>query len=162
MAGSRKAKPHSNDFGKMAYLSPSPSGAMESSSMSGDIQSRALERMSAMIRKSLEEELFDLNAADPDCIGQLPKIFEEAVMDSLTNILGEGEAIALSKVVGESGLGEPDTVYSKLDLFLHEGSGILKGAIQEEFRVKVHELFVRTFAQYVSLPEALAVAPVVS
>jgi hypothetical protein len=162
MTRSRKAKPGSNGSGKIAYLSPTPTSRVQASSMPGNVQRRALSRMSALIRKSLEEELLALDALAPDCIRQLPRIFELAVMDSLTNILGEGEAIALSKLVGKSGLGEPNRVYTQLDLFLREGSGILKGAIQEEFRVKVHELYVRMIDQCVPVPEALAAVPIIS
>ncbi|MDA4123941.1 MAG: hypothetical protein OK438_00630 [Thaumarchaeota archaeon] len=162
MTQSRKERKHSNGFGRIAYLPPSPTRGMGASLMPGNIQRKALGRMSALIKESLEEELIALNAVAPDHIEQLPRIFELAVMDSLTNIVGEGEAIALSKLVGKSGLGEPITVYAQLDLLLGEGSGILKGAIQEEFRVKVHELYVRMIDQFVPVPEALAAFPIVS
>ncbi len=107
--------------------------------------------MSNLIRKSLEEELFALRTLAPEAIEDLPEVFESAVMDSLTNILGEAEALALSKVMGKQTLADPVLLFPELEKFLRAGAPILSGAIEEEFRVKVHEIFTKALATYSSL-----------
>jgi hypothetical protein len=88
----------------------------------------------------LEEELRTLQAFIPDITRDILSIFEEAVTDSLWNMLPESEARALLILVGEKGFESPCDVYSALDSILRDGSQILKNAIREEFRASIHLL----------------------
>ena len=90
----------------------------------------------------MEEEIFNLNLLLADLNGRLPTLFADSVMDSFSSILGDATAEALIRHIGEDNLKAPAQVYAGLDEFLHGGSEFLKWAIQEEFRVKVHKLYV--------------------
>lgn len=112
--------------------------------MSEALQKKAVSHMSDLIGQTMEEEIFSLNSLVPDLMEQLPVIFSESVINSVTSILGDATAEALIRHIGEDKLGSPAKVYESLDSFLQGGSGVLKGAILEEFRVKVHKLFKMT------------------
>lgn len=103
-------------------------------------------------RQTLEEELHTLQALAPDMIEDLRSIFEEAVTDSLANILEENEARALIILMGGTEFGSPHDVFAALDSILHDGSQILKGAITGEFRASVHLLLEKVKRNLVADP----------
>src|SRR5208337_4646317 len=91
-------------------------------------------------RQTIEEELFALQAIAPVMVEDLHFLFEEAVTDSLANILGDNGARALMRLIAGTNLGSPDQVYEALDSIFHEGAQVLKRAIVEEFSAKLHLL----------------------
>jgi hypothetical protein len=91
-------------------------------------------------RQTIEEELLTLQAIAPDMAEDLYSLFEEAVTDSLANILEESGARALVRLMGEANIESPSEVFAILDSIFHEGSSTLKSAITEEFRMNVHLL----------------------
>jgi hypothetical protein len=100
--------------------------------------------------QTVEEELFDLQALAPDMIEDLRSLFKEAVADPTVKLLGKDEAVALAKLIAETDLGNPPQVFTALDSTLHEGSRIIKDAVVEEFRVKVHQLLEKVRREIVS------------
>ena len=97
--------------------------------------------MSELIGQTMEEEIFGLNSMVPDLKEQLPRIFSDSVVTSVMSIMGDAAGEALIRHIGEDKLTKPTLVYDSLDSFLHEGSAVVKGAILEEFRVKIHKLY---------------------
>lgn len=108
------------------------------------IQKKAVSRMAELIGQTLEEELFTLHTITPSLVRELPSLFSESVVTSVTSILGEDSGDALIRGIGDECLADPTEVYEKLDSLLQDGSEILKAAIREEFRVKVHRLHKMT------------------
>lgn len=98
--------------------------------------------------QKLEEELRTLQALIPDITKDIHTIFQEAVTDSLWNMLPENEARALSLLIGGNILGSPCDVYSALDSILLGGSQILKDAISEEFCANVHLLMEKVEREF--------------
>ncbi|HZW85440.1 MAG TPA: hypothetical protein VFE91_06025 [Nitrososphaerales archaeon] len=112
--------------------------------MSEALQKRAVRHMSELIGQTMEEEIFSLNSLVPDLMEQLPAIFSESVINSVTSIMGDATGETLIRYIGEEKLRSPTKVYESLDTYLQGGAGVLKGAILEEFRVKIHKLFRMT------------------
>lgn len=95
-------------------------------------------------RQSVDVDIMELEAVDPETAMTIPRVFRQAVQDSLLNILGEDTAKALTIMIGDSALTDPSAVFSTLDSILHDpGSEILKGAIRAEFQVMVRQLLER-------------------
>jgi hypothetical protein len=94
---------------------------------------------SATKRRSLEEEIMELNAISPEAVADLPNVFRKAVCDSLANVFGLDTAQALMIMIGDADMGNPEEVFLALDSFLKEGAEIMKGAIKAEFSVIVHQ-----------------------
>jgi fructose/tagatose bisphosphate aldolase len=112
--------------------------------MSASLQKKAATRISELIGQTLEEEIFTVNSLAPEMVARLPSLFSDSVVDSVTNILGESSGEALIRSIGEERLMSPEETYEKLDSVLHGGSEILKSAIREDFRVRVHRLYKMT------------------
>ena len=112
-----------------------------STQLSESIQKRAVSHMSELIGQTMEEEIFGLNSMVPDLKEQLPRIFSDSVVTSVMSIMGDAAGEALIRYIGEDKLTKPTLVYDSLDSFLHDGSAVVKGAILEEFRVKIHKLY---------------------
>ena len=89
---------------------------------------------------SAEEELLTLWALDVKLADDLCSLFEEAVTDSLAELLGVGGARTMAMLIGAKSFESPRKVSETLDAVFHEGSEILKNAIAEEFRANVHLL----------------------
>jgi len=100
---------------------------------------RVLSRLDSRARE-VESELLAIHAAAPETI-DLPGMFTAAVTDAMSNILDESTAKALEVYIGKTNLGDPKAVFSSLDALLDQGAHIVKGAIIEEFRSKVHWLY---------------------
>ena len=109
--------------------------------MTTALQRKAAFRITNLIGQTLEEEVFTIHSIAPDTVRRIPSLFSESVVDSVTSILGPDSGEALIRSIGDESLLEPSLVYEKLDSVLHDGSEILKAAIREEFRVKVHRLY---------------------
>jgi hypothetical protein len=112
--------------------------------MSASLQKKAASRISELIGQTLEEEIFIVNSLAPDMVARLPSLFSDSVVDSVTSILGESAGEALIRSIGEERLMSPEETYASLDSMLHGGSEILKSAIREDFRVRVHRLYKMT------------------
>ena len=91
-------------------------------------------------RQTIEEDLFALHALAPVMVEDLYPLFEEALTDSLANILGENGARALMRLIVGTNFESPDQVYEALDSIFHEGAQILRKAIVVEFSASVHLL----------------------
>src|SRR5215831_17851196 len=112
--------------------------------MTASVQKRAMRHISGLIAETMEEEIFALNSIEPKLTKQLPSIFADSVVRSASSILGEATGEALIRRIGEDKLKNPASVYQSLDEFLQGGADFLKGAIREEFRVRVHKLYRMT------------------
>ena len=108
---------------------------------SATLQKKAESRISELICQTLEEEILSVNFLAPDVVSQFPSLFSDSVIDSVTNILGENSSEALIRSLGEERLMSPEETYEGLDSVFHNGSEILKAAIREDFRVRVHRLY---------------------
>jgi len=106
------------------------------------LQKKAAMRISELIGQTLEEEILTVSSLAPDMIARLPSLFSDSVVDSVTNILGDGPGEALVRSIGEECLMSPEETYERLDSVFHAGSEILKSAIREDFRVRVHRLYM--------------------
>ena len=106
---------------------------------------------------TLEEELLSLQVLAPDLVEDAQTIFKEAVSDTLANVLTEDEAIALIILLGGVDLGSPREVYEALDSILHRGSGIIKSALAEEFRISVHLLLEKLERGMILDPESRSI-----
>jgi len=102
---------------------------------------RAADRISDLIGQTLDEEILTVNSLAPDMIARLPSLFSDSVVDSVTDILGENSGEALVRSIGEESLRIPEKTYERLDAMLHNGSEVLKAAIREDFRVRLHRLY---------------------
>lgn len=109
--------------------------------MSTELQKKAVSRISKLIEQTLEEEILTVNSLAPEMVARLPSLFSDSVIDSITNILGENSGEALIRNIGEESLMSPTETYESLDSVFHGGSEILKAAIREDFRVRVHRLY---------------------
>ena len=109
--------------------------------MTAAAQKKAASRITTMIGQTLEEEVFTLHSMDPGATTRLPGLFSESVVDSMIDILGEDSGEALLRSIGDENLSDPTETYRRLDSVLMDGSEIMKAAIREEFRVKVHRLY---------------------
>jgi len=110
-------------------------------SMQGEVPHEAIwECLFPGRKQTVEEELLELEALIPDIAEVWNPLFKEAVTDSIANLLDENEARALVILISSSGFESPAEVYEELDSILCSGSEIVKGAIFEEFRAKVHLL----------------------
>lgn len=109
--------------------------------MSTAIQKRAVSRISELIGQTLEEEILTVNSLSQGMVARLPSLFSDSVVDSVTNILGEGPGEALIRAIGEERLMSPEETYESLDSVFHGGSEILKAAVSEDFRVRVHRFY---------------------
>ena len=98
-------------------------------------------------RRTVEEELLTLQALEPKLAEDLPLLFEEAVTDSLMNILGESEGRALVVLIGEANFASPAKVFQVLDAFFQDASSILKDVIAREFHANVHLLLEKVKAK---------------
>jgi hypothetical protein len=98
----------------------------------------------AQSRLSLEEEILSLKTLYPETMAELPAIFAECVVDSASSILGEATGEALVRHIGDAKLRDPEAVYASLDSFLQGGSGDMRGAIVQAFRMKVHGVYKLT------------------
>ncbi len=87
----------------------------------------------------LEAEISSIRAVAPKAL-EADELFTAAVTDALSNILDKSTAMALEIYVGKASLGDPDAVFASLDQILGRGAQIVKGAISEEFRLRVHRL----------------------
>jgi len=94
----------------------------------------------------VESELLTINAAAPDVL-DLPALFSSAVTDAISNILDDSTAKALEVYIGKANMGDPSAVLASLEALLDQGAPILKGAIAEEFRSKVHSLYEEVVLQ---------------
>ncbi len=88
----------------------------------------------------LEAEMSSIRAVAPKAL-EVDELFTAAVTDALSNILDKSTAMALEIYVGKASLGDPDAVFASLDQILGRGAQIVKGAISEEFRLRVHRLY---------------------
>ncbi len=88
----------------------------------------------------LEAELSSIRAVAPKAL-EVEELFTAAVTDALSNILDKSTAMALEIYVGKASLADPDAVFASLDQILGRGAQIVKGAISEEFRLRVHRLY---------------------
>jgi hypothetical protein len=109
--------------------------------MSATLRKKAVNRISELIAQTMEEEIFTLDALEHDVIALLPSLFSHSVMNSMKNILGENSGEALIRSIGEERLTNSEEVYASLDSIFHGGSEVLKIAIREDFRVRVHRLY---------------------
>jgi hypothetical protein len=109
--------------------------------MSAALQRKAVKHMSRLIAQTMDEEIMNLNAFMPDLTKRLPSIFADSVLNSFSSILGEATGEALVRFIGEDNLESPSEVYDRLDEYLQGGSELVKGAILEEFRVRIHKLY---------------------
>jgi hypothetical protein len=91
-------------------------------------------------RVSAEEELLTLWALDVNLADDLRSLFEEAVTDSLAEVLGTGGARTMAMLIGAKSFESPRRVSEALDAVFHEGSEVLKRTIAEEFRANLHLL----------------------
>ena len=107
-------------------------------------QRKAMSRISELIGQTLEEEILTVNSLAPGMVARLPLLFSDSVIDSVTNILGENSGEALIRSIGEERLMSPEETYESIDSVLRGGSEILKAAIREDFRVRVHRLYTMT------------------
>ena len=105
-------------------------------------QKKAVDLISELIGQTLDEEMFTVNSLAPDMLAQLPLLFSDSVVDSVTNILGENSGEALVRSIGEESLRNPEKTYERLDAMFHDGSEMLKAAIREDFRVRLHRLYM--------------------
>lgn len=112
--------------------------------MNAVLQKKAMGRISELVGQTLEAEIFTLNSLAPEVVAQLPSLFSDSVIDSVTSILGESSGDALIRRIGEERLMSPEETYESLDSVLHDGSETLKAAIREDFRVRVHRLYKMT------------------
>lgn len=103
---------------------------------------------------TLEEDLFELQAITPEDVEDLPILFEEAVTDTLANLLGQNEARALVILLRGTDFGRRDEVFAALDSFFKEGSKIVKDAITEEFHAQAHLLAEKVNRRWSSALEA--------
>jgi hypothetical protein len=108
------------------------------------IQKKAVNRTTEPTDQTLEEELFTLHTLTPGLVEKIPSLFSESVVTSVMGILGENPGEALIRGIGDESLVDPTEAYERLDSLLQGGSEILKAAIREEFRVKVHRLYKMT------------------
>ena len=90
---------------------------------------------------TLEEEIRSLHALLPESMSQLPPLFAESVSKSCASVLGEGPGEALVRRIGEENLLVPDRAFGRVDAFLSGGSDMLKEAIRQGFRERVHRLY---------------------
>jgi len=111
---------------------------------SATFRKKAVTRISELIGQTLEEEILTLDSLEPDMMARLPSLFSRSVIDSLISILGESSGEALIRRIGDERLMSPAEVYESLDKVLRSGSEILKVAIREDFRVRVHRLYKMT------------------
>ena len=105
-------------------------------------QRKVLRVVSALDGETIEEEILDLSLLLPDLNQRLPLLFADAALGTISKVLGESTGEALVRRIGDQYLGDPDQVYAGLDESLQSGAGFLKRAIQEDFRIKVHKLFL--------------------
>lgn len=134
--------------------------------MSATVGDKPKEESTVNNREAVELDIMELQVMAPEVVLHIPGIFREAVQDSLLNILGEDTAKALTIMVGEPALEDPDAVFSTLDSILRgPGSDILKGAIKAEFQVMIRRLLEKAtlghFAEMdsLSLEQEAFVAP---
>jgi hypothetical protein len=90
---------------------------------------------------SLEAEILSLHSLAPETVEQLPTLFSESVVKSCTVVLGEASGEALVRRIGDSRLQSPYQVYARIESFLSSGADILKEAIKNAFRERVHRLY---------------------
>ncbi len=95
-------------------------------------------------RQTVEEDLLALQTLAPDRIEDLRALFKEAVTYSLASLLGDNEARALVRSMGEASFESPPEMFATLDSLLREGSQALKASITEEFRLNLHLLLEKT------------------
>lgn len=100
------------------------------------------------VKQAMEEELFTLEALAPDMIEDLHPLFKEAVIDSLTSILGENGARAVVVLAAGTNFESPSGVYEALDSIFQEGSQFLRRAIVKEFRTSLHLLLEKVEKAY--------------
>ena len=112
--------------------------------MTEALQKKAVSRKSELIGQTMEEEIFSLNAMVPNLLQELPRIFADSVVGAITGIMGDVTGEALIRSIGEEKLKSPTKVYDSLDSTLLGGSSVLKAAILEEFRVKIHTMYKMT------------------
>ena len=105
-------------------------------------QKKAADRISELISQTLDEEILTVASLAPDMITRLPLLFSDSVVDSVTDILGENSGEALVRSIGEKSLRSPEKTYESLDTLLHNGSEVIKAAIREDFRVRLHRLYI--------------------
>jgi hypothetical protein len=105
-------------------------------------QRKLLGVVSAPDGETIEEEILDLSLLLPDLSQRLPLLFADAALGTISKVLGESTGEALVRRIGDQYLGDPDQVYTGLDESLQGGAGFLKSAIQEDFRTKVHKLYL--------------------
>jgi hypothetical protein len=130
-----------HEIGRFGYLAEASMKTSMAATISASLQKKAASRITALIGQTLEEEVFSLYSVSPEAVARIPSLFSESVVDTITSILGDDPGEALIRSIGDENLHEPSFVYSKLDSVLQDGSEILKAAIREEFRVKVHQLY---------------------
>lgn len=107
-------------------------------------------------RLTIEEELLSLRELDPHLAEDLHSLFNEAVTDSLANIMEESGARALVRWMGETSFESPTKVYAALDSIFLEGSQVLKTAIAEQFRINVHQLLEKCERNLVKESQSIA------
>jgi hypothetical protein len=112
--------------------------------VSAALRKRATDRITELVGQTLEEEVRTMDVLAPEVLARLPIIFGDSVMDSLMSILGEESGEALIRIVGDVRFMTPEEAYESLDEIFHSGSEILKAAIREELRVRVHRLYKET------------------
>jgi len=86
-------------------------------------------------------ELMSIESLAPQCL-DMGELFGGAVSNALSNILDGSTSKALEECIGKSNLQHPELVFETLDEILGHGSKIVKGAINEEFKQRVHSLYV--------------------
>jgi hypothetical protein len=88
----------------------------------------------------LEQELFSINAVAPGVLEHLPRLFEEAVTESLTRILGARDASGILASLNRAGLGNRSEVFGLLDAICSHQASPLQKAVDRAFRTRVHNL----------------------
>jgi hypothetical protein len=130
-----------NGIGMMRYNAPFPLRLAMSWTVTASRRKSVTGPVRVFSGLTLEAEILSLYSLAPDTVEQLPALFSESVVKSCTSVLGEASGEALVRRIGDSRLQSPYQVYTRIDSFLSKGADILKEAIRNGFRERVHRLY---------------------
>jgi hypothetical protein len=108
--------------------------------MSTELAADSNEKSDARGANELEQELFTLNAVAPALLEQLPGLFEEAVRESLSHILGMKESTGVLRWLHDAALGSRPEVFARLASRYGDRASPLQARIDEAFERRVRNL----------------------
>ena len=107
--------------------------------MSGELGSTWKNVSDSRRMNDLEREIFTLDAAAPELLGELPRLFEEAVRESLGRMLGMKGSAGVLRWLQDAGLENRPEVFARLASHYGTRASPLQTMIDEAFERRFHK-----------------------